>query len=214
MSLSLEVSYFRFAVYDLFSSLFVYNFYDEDYNALLKKLDDVSQVETDAVDLKAIRDAVKSVPKGELLIEYTTLFMTGTGFKPLVPVESKRLYSILGENAAWKNYNDVLRFYRRRGIEVNYMLGQFTPEPDHIASELAFMAYLIREEIKARKEGKLDWQLVEDQKNFFISHIYSWVPDWANDVVNDPRSNVYKVVCRELRKWLDLERKVVQGGER
>lgn len=213
MSTPIEISYFRFAIYDLFSTLFLYNFYDEDYNAMLMKLDELSNVENEVIDIKRIREAVRSVKKSDLLIEYTTLFLTGIGFKPLVPVESKRLYSIMGERIAMGKYKDLLWFYRKNGIEVNYAMGQFVPEPDHIAAILAFMGYLIRKETKARKEGKLDWQLVEDQKNFFVSHVYSWIPDWANDVINDSRANVYKVVCEELKKWLDAERELIVGGK-
>lgn len=212
MSASLEIASFRFLVYDLFSSLLLYNFYDEDYKTMLNKLEKLSSLEADVIDIRRIRDKVKSITKSDLLIEYTTLFMTGTGVKPLTPVESKRVFSVMGESVAQFKYNDVLRFYRSRNVKIGYDLGVFTPEPDHAATILAFMAYLVKEEIELRSKGVKDlFRNKTDQKNFFTSHIDSWMPDWINDVINDPRSNVYKVVCEELRKWIDFEREYLKG---
>jgi hypothetical protein len=52
-----------------------------------------------------------------------------------------------------------------------------------------------------------------DQRNFFTTHVYGWIPDWVNDVVHDPRADIYKVVCEELGKWLELERRYLLGGK-
>ncbi|MEJ2776286.1 molecular chaperone TorD family protein [Sulfolobaceae archaeon RB850M] len=213
MSFSLEISSLRFLMYDLFSTLFFYNYYDEDYERMIKKLDKLAETEIDAVNVKRIRDKIKSSKKSDLLIEYTTLFMTGIGIKPLIPVESKRFFSLMGERVAQFRYNDILRFYKSRNVKINYMLGEFTPEPDHISTILAFMSLLIKEEIDLKRKGEGGdlFKNKSDQKNFFTTHVYSWIPDWANDVISDKRSDIYRVVCEELRKWIENEREYLLG---
>ncbi len=212
MSQALDTATVRFLVYDVFSTLFYYNFRDEDYESMTKKLKALSNLTVEGVDIGKVAEKVLGAEKKDLLIEYTTLFLTGTGVKPLTPVESKRFYSLMGEGVATFRYNDILRFYRSRNLRLN-RLDFFAPEPDHVATILAFMAYLIREEAELKEKGGTELQRnLMDQRNFFTTHVYGWMPDWANDVVHDPRANIYKVVCEELGKWLELERRYLLGG--
>ncbi|BCU70914.1 TorD/DmsD family molecular chaperone [Stygiolobus caldivivus] len=214
MSLStLDQASLRFLLYDLFSTLFYYNFHEEDYTKMREKLEKVSSlgIDKDAVDVGRIKDVVLNSAKSELLIEYSTLFLTGLGVKPLTPVESKRFFSLMGEKVASFRYNDILRFLRSRNVRLNYMLGEFQPEPDNIVTILAFMSVLIKEEITILQKGGDIYKNRADQRNFFTTHIYSWIPDWANDVINDKRANIYRVVCEELRKWLEVEREYLIG---
>jgi len=213
MSSLLEVSSLRYLSYDLFSNLFLYNYYEEDYDQLLKKLGKVKDLEdvNSIVNFKSIWDKLTSVKKSDYLIEYSTLFLTGIGIKPLTPVESKRLFSLMGEKVAQFRKNDILHFYSSRGLRLNY-LGQFRFEEDHISTIFAFMSYLVKEEMMLRKERRDTYKNTMDQKNFFITHIQSWIPDWANDVIMDNRSDVFKVICKELRKWIDFENGYLLGG--
>lgn len=213
MSSLLEISSLRFLAYDLFSHLFLYNYYDEDYNSLLDKLSKVKDLEdvNSIVSFRDIWEKFNSSKKSDYLVEYSTLFLTGLGVKPLSPVESKRLFSLMGEKVAQFRRNDILRFYSSRGLKLNY-IGQFRFEEDHISTIFAFMAYLIKEEIMLRKERRDTYKNTMDQKNFFTTHIYGWIPDWANDVITDKRSDIFKIVCRELRKWLDFENSYLLGG--
>jgi len=213
MSSLLEVSSLRYLSYDLFSNLFLYNYYEEDYDPLLKKMEKVKDLEdvNSIVNFKSIWDKLTSVKKSDYLIEYSTLFLTGIGIKPLTPVESKRLFSAMGEKVAQFRKNDILHFYSSRGLRLNY-LGQFRFEEDHISTIFAFMSYLVKEEMMLRKERRDTYKNVMDQKNFFTTHIQSWIPDWANDVIMDNRSDVFKVICKELRKWIDFENGYLLGG--
>lgn len=213
MSSLLEIASLRYLSYDLFSHLFLYNYYDEDYNQLLEKLEKVKDLEdvNSIVNFKSIWEKLTSVKKKDYLIEYTTLFLTGTGIKPLTPVESKRFFALSGDTVAQFRKNDILRFYKSRGLTLNY-LGQFRFEEDHISTIFAFMTYLIKEEIKLREERKDTYRNIMDQRNFFITHIKGWIPDWANDVITDKRSDIFKVVCKELLKWIEFEDSYLLGG--
>ena len=213
MSSLLELSSLRYLAYELFSHLFLYNYYDDDYSLLLKKLEKVKDLEdvNSIVNFRSIWEKLTSVRKTDYLIEYSTLFLTGIGIKPLTPVESKRLFSLMGEKVAQFRRNDILRFYSSRGLSLNY-LTQFRFEEDHISTIFAFMAYLIKEEITLRKERRDTYRNIMDQKNFFITHIKGWIPDWANDVISDKRSDIFKVVCKELIKWIEFEDNYLLGG--
>ncbi|QKR00591.1 molecular chaperone TorD family protein [Metallosphaera tengchongensis] len=217
MSVSiLDVLNVRHATYDMFSELFLYKFHEEEYNELLNKLKFLDEnlskyMEETGVNVGEIRRAFHEAKRSDYLIEYSTLFLTGMGVKPLTPVESKRMFSLMGEKVATFKYTDVVRFLKSRGI-VPKMSSQFSPELDHISSLLAFMSILIEEEFNLRSSKQDAFKSVQDQKNFATTHLFSWVPDWANDVVSDPRSNLYKVVCRELDNWLKFEKDFL--GER
>ncbi|AWR96142.1 dehydrogenase [Acidianus sulfidivorans JP7] len=211
MSVSILLN-IRHASYDLFADLFLYKFEEDEYKNLLEKIDLVDKElgnqmeEVMNLNVSEIKRVFNETKRSDYLIEYSTLFLTGFGIKPLVPVESKRVFQLLGGDkiAAFK-YTDIIRFYKSRGIVMKFS-SQFNPEPDHISSIFAFMSLLIEEEFKYRNEGKDVFKTTQDEKNFAISHIFSWIPDWINDVINDPRSKMYKVICSELSKFLNFER--------
>ncbi|EHP70530.1 putative component of anaerobic dehydrogenase [Metallosphaera yellowstonensis MK1] len=217
MSVSiLDMLNVRHAAYDIFADLFLYKFKEEEYNELLGKLSLVQEklgkylMET-GVDVSEILRAFKEAKRSDYLIEYSTLFMTGLGVKPLIPVESKRIFSLMGEKVALFKYNDVVRFMKSRGL-VPKIVTQFSVEIDHVSSILGFMAYLVEEEFNLRVNGRDAYKTVQDQKNFAITHIFSWIPDWASDVVNDQRARIFKVVCTQLQEWLKFDRDFL--GER
>ncbi|MFQ5540273.1 MAG: molecular chaperone, partial [Candidatus Binatia bacterium] len=50
--------------------------------------------------------------------------------------------------------------------------------PDHISTEMEFMYYLAFQYLKTGES-----RLVENQKKFFLTHMNSWVPKFASDIV-------------------------------
>jgi TorA maturation chaperone TorD len=50
--------------------------------------------------------------------------------------------------------------------------------PDHISTEMEFMYYLAFQYLKTGES-----QFVEKQKKFFLTHMNSWVPKFARDIV-------------------------------
>ncbi len=200
----------------MFSDLFLYKFDPEEYHQLMDKLKSIEErlgtyMEETGIKVGEIRAVFEQAKRSDYLTEYSSLFISGVGIKPLVPVESKRLFSLMGDRVATFKYNDVVRFYRSRNL-VPKISSQFSPEPDHISSLLAFMSLLVEEEFDHRRKGLDAFKVVQDQKNFAITHLFSWIPDWINDVIHDPRSNIFKVVCSQLGDWLKFERDFL--GER
>ncbi|EWG06718.1 MAG: hypothetical protein ASUL_07869 [Candidatus Aramenus sulfurataquae] len=200
----------RFYVYDTFSEIFFYKINDDEYKVMIDKVNKVSEnlgqaiKEVSGVDFPRIAKKFSEIKKKDYAIEYTTLFLTGLGLKPLMPVESRRTFAISGEKQALRQYLDITSFYERRGV-VPKVAGSFIHEPDHITTILAFMALLAREEIEERKEGKDFMKTVKEESEFLNRHVVNWVIDWARDVMSDPRANLFKVVCEELAKWIEFD---------
>ncbi|AHC52122.1 component of anaerobic dehydrogenase [Sulfolobus acidocaldarius SUSAZ] len=207
--MSSEQAILRFLIYDTFSEIFLYKIEDKEFNDMLDKLNDVTEKvggvlkEIANVDMFEIRKKFKSKSKKDYLIEYTTLFLTGFGNKPLTPVESKRNYLLIGEGITTFRYNDIVRFYTTRGLVMKSR--SFMHEPDHISTILGFMSFLIREEINLSKDNGDISKIVMDQYNFMTTHIMSWVPEWINDVLSDGRSDIFRPVCANLGRWINYD---------
>ncbi len=205
-----EQTILRFHMYDLFSEIFLYKIDDKQYQQMIDKINKAEEKlgdlvkEIARVDLSEIKLKFSEKKKSDYLIEYSTLFLTGLGFKPLTPVESKRLFVISGEKIALYKYQDIIRFYGSRRLLMK--LGDsFVHEPDHISTILAFMSYLVREEYEIRKENGDLFKILSDEYNFMTTHIISWIPDWSNDVINDNRADIFKIICKNLNNWIEYD---------
>lgn len=185
----------RSFIYDVFSDIFYYKLDDNGYKEMLEKISIAKEV---FEPMSEVLEILNSRSKKDYLIEYTTLFLTGLGIKPLIPVESKRLYALIGEKIALFKLNDIIKFYRAYKLKPK-IVDFFQPEVDHISSIMAFLSFL------ASKEDE-DKRIVLDERNFFISHVYSWIPDWANDVIADERSEIFKPICKALNEWISIEK--------
>lgn len=211
----LDQTILRFYLYDLFSEIFLYKIDDKEYNDMLMKISKIDEnfgqlvMNIANVNISEIREKFNQIKKKDYLIEYSTLFLTGLGNKPLVPVESKRLFVKLGEKIAMYKYSDIIRFYSSRRI-VPKLGNNFVHEPDHISTILAFMSLLIKEEYELRKNNKNPFNIISDQINFATTHIVSWIPEWANDVINDDRSDIFKVVCKNLVSWIQYDYNIMR----
>jgi hypothetical protein len=56
MSQALDTATVRFLVYDVFSTLFYYNFRDEDYDSMTKKLKALSNLTVEGVDIGKVAE--------------------------------------------------------------------------------------------------------------------------------------------------------------
>ncbi|BDB99327.1 TorD/DmsD family molecular chaperone [Saccharolobus caldissimus] len=211
MSLSLmDLTLLRFYIYDLFSEIFLYKIEDNEYNQMIEKINKIDEnfreilKQLSNVDTLEIRKKFESIEKKDYLIEYSTLFLAGFGNKPLTPVESKQIFVNLGEKIALFKYSDIVKFYRLRGI-VTKLDRNFVHEIDHISTILAFMSFLVKEEYELRKLNKNPFKTISDEINFMTTHIMGWVPSWANNVINDSRSDIFRIVCKNLLQWINYD---------
>lgn len=206
----MDLTLLRFYIYDLFSEIFLYKIEDNEYNQMIEKINKIDDNfreilrQISNVDTLEIRKKFENIEKKDYLIEYSTLFLTGLGNKPLTPVESKQIFVNLGEKIALFKYNDIIRFYQSRGIRIK-LDRNFVHEIDHISTILTFMSFLVKEEYELRRSNKNPFKTISDEINFMTTHIMSWVPSWAHEVINDSRSNIFRVVCKNLVQWINYD---------
>ena len=95
--------------------------------------------------------------------------------------------------------------YRRVGLDIDL------DEPaDHVAAELEFMYYLVREEVKALLDLDVERAVncLEAQKAFLEDHLAVWVGEFAADVEEHAETEFYRTVAREAAGFVadDLEK--------
>ena len=85
---------------------------------------------------------------------------------------------------------DVVQFYKKAGLEV---AEDHKDAPDHVSTELEFMAFLINEELRAMAKGKEDrfLNLLDVQKTFLHSHLKLWINPFAQEVKRGAQTDFY-----------------------
>jgi TorA maturation chaperone TorD len=106
---------------------------------------------------------------------------------------------------------DVRQWYRRFGIEAENL----NREPDdHIALEMAFIAYLANLGVQALENGNTGEceRLLEAQHEFTSQHLLKWAFLWCQLVIENAHTNFYLGIAWltrgaliELASLLDLE---------
>src|SRR5262249_16104379 len=101
---------------------------------------------------------------------------------------------------------DIAGFYRAFGLEPS----RSRPErPDHIALELAFMAFLGRKgrEAQSGAEKAEEVRVCADaQRKFFRDHLAWWLPFFTTGLRHKAEHGFYAEVGRALAAFLPLER--------
>ncbi|RJQ51539.1 MAG: molecular chaperone TorD [Nitrospiraceae bacterium] len=137
---------------------------------------------------KNMDEALASHSAQDILIDYSALFIGP--FKLLAPpygstyLESER--TVLGSSTI-----DAIKRYRSAGVEMDP--GQ-KDIPDHIATELEFMYYLITKEIEAYRASNREEasKHLEAQQDFLKRHLGAWGPKFAADVKKGAKNPFYK----------------------
>ena len=79
--------------------------------------------------------------------------------------------------------------------------------PDHIAAELAFMAYMTDREANALAAGDQDTaeRCRRQQASFLQLHLLAWAPEFCRQVQHATQHPFYTSLARLLADWLALE---------
>lgn len=137
----------------------------------------------------------------EVVCDYGRLFL-GPGHIVAPPYES--VYRdpkgwVMGEWAI-----EVRNIYEASGLAI---ADSFKELPDHIAAELAFMAYLCDQERYACDSGDLATaqSALETQADFLDKHLSRWVPQFCDKIVANASTPLYRSLARLLRQFIELE---------
>jgi len=140
----------------------------------------------------------------ELEIEYNRLFV-GPGHPQNPPYESVQRHprGLVLETVV----QDVARQYAQAGLG---MAVDYHDLPDHVATELGFMAYLAIQEAEANDgEGKV-W--VERERGFLRDHLSTWLPRFCRQVWETSRHPFYAALAQLTSAFVSLDIQQLVGG--
>jgi DMSO reductase family type II enzyme chaperone len=132
-----------------------------------------------------------------LEIEYNRLFV-GPGRPQAPPYES--VYRdprglVMGPTA-----RDVERRYAEAGLALAL---DHHDLPDHVATELGFMAYLAMQEAEARGEEALAW--LDTQRAFLQDHLAAWLPRFCQRVQEASQHPFYAALAEMTVAFVSLD---------
>lgn len=137
----------------------------------------------------------------DLQVEYTYLFITAVPHVPASPHESVYLGqgSLMGEPVS-----EVLRAYREAGL---IMSERYQALPDHVAAELEFMFYLLRQEVLAAESSPEEvadvWR--RRRRRFLSEHLLRWVPLLMERITSSTRQPFYRLLATLTEAMLRTE---------
>ena len=152
---------------------------------------------------RAVRQA-RALPPDAVMAEYTGLFISNHPQAPCRPIESVYTEGLLVGEAT----EDAAAQYLRFGLQAN------EEQPDHLAAELEFVAWLAARELQAgeRRGGKRslggsaeenrtpgDYAAARD--SFRRRHLANWVPRLARDVEQAATLSLYREAA-DLLVWM------------
>jgi TorA maturation chaperone TorD len=160
--------------------------------------------ETDDEINKGLKLLIESVRKNEsrfdawieeLAIEYARLFI-GPQSPPAVPYASFYLsesHSLMTDETI-----DVRKRYLEAGMAVNDL---YSIPDDHIGIELEFVYYLTQKIIELFEQGQREdaSRLFEIRSDFLSDHMASWLPLFADKVLESTQEDFYRGAAYLLR---------------
>ena len=145
---------------------------------------------------------------GELRAEHDRVF--GLVLSRECPPYETEYYSSAEPFFRAQQLADIAGFYRAFGLET----AQAAPErPDHLALELEFMAFLLREERLALASAGANAAATEQagvcadaQQSFLSDHLAWWVPSFARGLRRKAEHGFYLAVGHVLAAFMPIER--------
>ena len=163
--------------FKLFSYLFMGVRYNNKAKELLDKVKDKKYYDI----VKKITEMIDSGNKDQLATEFTRCFINDYKHLKCPPYESwYREKTIYGKVVV-----DLYDIYSKYGIQPMKQL------PDHISTEMEFLAYLYY-------LGKED-----EGKKFITDHLLKWVPQFIDDIEKYHYGEYTKLLAEALRLFVD-----------
>jgi TorA maturation chaperone TorD len=155
-----------------------------------------------ALDVADAVTALAGSRPADLEAAHVALFATGVHGVLCSPHESTHLGNPRTGDVA-RIQSELRLAYQRYGLQIA------DGEPDmvdHAASELRAMSLLCGSEADLRAAGRPTADVVARQTEFAFSHMFRWMPSFANQVIAARADRVYSSLAKGLVSLLDHER--------
>lgn len=133
-------------------------------------------------------DGLGEASFGAIVEDYTQLFV-GPGYLPAAPWES--VYTNKDRAVFQMETANVKNWYKRFELA---LASSYNEPADHVGLEFGFLADLAERTIAASniRDGGEVKRLVDAQRGFLSQHMLRWIPRWANDVIEQARTEYYR----------------------
>lgn len=188
---------------------------DQSYFDQLSKLDFTPEAETDdytrgCARLQAFLADPGIDPRTDLAVDYARIFLgagiaDGAAAYPYESVYTSPEHLIMQEAR-----DQVLALYRAKGLAIEESA---TDPEDHLAFELEFMAYMVRESIAAAESENSDAlrASLEEQAAFLSGHLLNWVPALCKDVAKYADTDFYPAIAQMTTGFLRNDQALLEG---
>jgi len=142
---------------------------------------------------------------GDMESLYITAFDVGTQGMPPCP-----LYEglIRKDEAREGIIMELLRFYHYFDVKLSEKERDF---PDHLVTELEFMAYLVQKEVRAIENGREPEPYRLAQLDFLERHLGRWVPLLDERLQNVVKEPFYQRLITILRSFIEAHTVYLKG---
>ena len=138
----------------------------------------------------------------QLRIDYSRLFV---GPYQLLAPPYGSVYLEGGRRVMGDSTLDAQKRYREVGLDIS---GDIEKVPDHIATELEFMYYLIFKEIEALGDSDFENAVdyLEKQQGFLEDHLGVWAPKLADEMEKHAQTEFYRNLGRATKVFVEKDR--------
>lgn len=135
-----------------------------------------------------------------LAADYARVFLAagiaqGQAAFPYESVYTGKKHQVMEECAGQMDH-----LYAQMGIKPSENM--FKVPSDHIALELEYMAKLCTNSSAS----------VEDQREYFFSHLNPWVPVFCSEVIKYSETDFYKGIAKFTKGFITMEAHLLKGG--
>jgi len=151
--------------------------------------------------IKSLQASIRESDRTSLKAEHHRLF--GGPYKLLAPPYAS-LYLESEPTVMGTSSLEALRIYKEAGFLLS---PSYNDLPDHIATELEFMALLCEEEGRAWQKGDLfqGAKLLAREETFLADHLARWIPKFSATILSSTESRFYRALASLAQDYVLLD---------
>jgi len=160
-----------------------------------------------AGDARRLEAAFAKEGAGELLLEYTRLFLgpVEAVARPYGSVWLTKEKTLMQESSM-----AVLELYREGGFD---LAEDFRELPDHVSAELEFLYLLNFRENRARRDDDASLAgILALKRRFLEQHLGAWAPGFCSAVAEGSTSDFYRTLASMTERFVRLESERARGA--
>lgn len=200
----------RSAFYRFLSSVFFLELTNEQIEALAKQ-DLPSEEGAIGEGYGVISEYLRHRDSGtrqELAVDYAHTFLGAGNYETIVAPPYESVFTSEERLLMQDARDGAVVCYLSEGLDLPS--DNTTPE-DHVSFEMQFMAMMVDRSAEALERGDFAEfeRTMSVQRSFFEDHLANWLPDFAEAIEKNCRTDFYRGVASLLRGLLESEKEII-----